>query len=130
MEVTKSIREFKYNGVALKDPGPGFTLEQVREFYATLYPEIINAAIEGPTTAGAKTVYEFRRAVGTKGNGDVLARVDRLIARRKARAQATAVPRRDQRLHAAVALIAHHHSDPGEIPAAVMADSRDLPLLP
>ena len=67
MEVSQSTRQFKYNGVALQDPGPAFTLEQVREFYSTLYPEIINAAIEGPTISGSKTVYEFRRAVGTKG---------------------------------------------------------------
>lgn len=67
MEVSKGIREFKYNGVALKDPGAEFTLEKVREFYATLYPEIVNADIEGPTNVGNKTVYEFRRAVGTKG---------------------------------------------------------------
>lgn len=67
MEVTKATREFKYNGVALQDPGSQYTLEQVREFYATLYPEIVNAAIEGPEVVGSKTVYEFRRAVGTKG---------------------------------------------------------------
>jgi PRTRC genetic system protein C len=67
MEVTKGTREFKYNGVALADPGPQYSLEQVREVYAAIYPEIVNADIEGPTVVGSKTVYEFRRAVGTKG---------------------------------------------------------------
>jgi PRTRC genetic system protein C len=68
MEVTKAVREFKYNGVALKDPDPSYSLEQVREFYSAIYPEIVNADIEGPTMTGSKTCYEFRRAVGTKGS--------------------------------------------------------------
>lgn len=68
MEVENLIREFRYNGVALPDPGPQHTLEQVRDFYATMYPEITSAAIEGPENIGAKTIYTFRRAVGTKGN--------------------------------------------------------------
>lgn len=67
MEVTQAAREFKYNGMALADPGTGYTVVQVREFYANLYPEIVNADIEGPENVGAKVVYTFRRAVGTKG---------------------------------------------------------------
>lgn len=67
MEVQTLTREFRYNGVALPDPGPQYTLEQVREFYAAMYPEITSAAIEGPENIGAKTIYTFRRAVGTKG---------------------------------------------------------------
>jgi PRTRC genetic system protein C len=84
MEVTQSTREFKYAGVVLKDL-PGKTLEEVRTFYANLYPEIVNAAIEGPTIVGAKTVYEFRRAVGTKGAEDITRQqiVDKIEAVRK-----------------------------------------------
>lgn len=67
MEVQTLTREFRYNGVALPDPGPQHTLEQVREFYSAMYPEITSAAIEGPENIGAKTIYTFRRAVGTKG---------------------------------------------------------------
>lgn len=67
MEIATLTREFRYNGVALPDPGPQHTLEQVRDFYAAMYPEITSAAIEGPENIGAKTVYTFRRAVGTKG---------------------------------------------------------------
>lgn len=67
MDVQTLAREFRYNGVALPDPGPQFSLEQVRDFYAAMYPEITSAAIEGPESVGAKTVYTFRRAVGTKG---------------------------------------------------------------
>ena len=67
MEITKAERAFKYNAIDLKDPNPEFTTEQVREFYATIYPEILSAAIEGPEIVANKNVYTFRRAVGTKG---------------------------------------------------------------
>lgn len=67
MKVEQAVREFKYNGMALADPGPGMSAEEVRTFYAGIYPELNNAEIEGPTHKGAKAVYEFRRAVGTKG---------------------------------------------------------------
>lgn len=133
MEVTQSIREFKYAGVVLKDPGAQYTLEKVREFYATIYPELLNAAIEGPTIAGAKTVYEFRKAVGTKGGAEVVARVDALLERRRERAQAFGVPRHSRHLHAAVASAARAFGRierHGEVPAAIMPPSGAVPLLP
>lgn len=61
-------REFKYNSVKLADPNPSFTLAQVRDFFANVYPEITSADIEGPEVVGNKNIYSFRRAVGTKGN--------------------------------------------------------------
>jgi PRTRC genetic system protein C len=67
MEVQKATREFRYNSVVLPDPDPNMSLEQVRDTFSTLYPEIVNADIEGPESAGTKVVYTFRRAVGTKG---------------------------------------------------------------
>ena len=67
MQIEKLIREFRYNGVVLQDPNSTFNLVQVRDFYATVYPEIISADIEGPEQLGAKAIYTFRRAVGTKG---------------------------------------------------------------
>lgn len=67
MEITELTREFNYNGVKLADPTSTFTLVQVRDFYANVYPEIISADIEGPKQVGSKAVYTFRRAVGTKG---------------------------------------------------------------
>jgi PRTRC genetic system protein C len=67
MEVQPAIREFKYNGVALADPNPQHSVTEVRDFYSAIYPEIVSAAIEGPVNAGNKLVYEFRKAVGTKG---------------------------------------------------------------
>ena len=67
MQIEKLIREFRYNSVVLPDPNNNFTLAQVRDFYATVYPEIISADIEGPEQLGANSIYTFRRAVGTKG---------------------------------------------------------------
>lgn len=67
LSIEKNTREFKYNGQALPDPDPKLTVDAVKEFYAHHYPDITNAAIEGPERVGAKMVYEFRRAVGTKG---------------------------------------------------------------
>ena len=67
MEISNAERAFKYNAIHLKDPSPDFTPEQVREFYSTIYPEILSAAIEGPEIVANRAVYTFRRAVGTKG---------------------------------------------------------------
>lgn len=67
MDIQNLQREFRYNGVALADPNQAFTLPQVRDFFANVYPEITSADIEGPEQVGAKVIYTFRRAVGTKG---------------------------------------------------------------
>ncbi len=67
MKTETLAREFRYNGASLTDPSPGFSLQQVRDFYGNTYPEIVNAEIEGPDVVGNKNVYTFRRAVGTKG---------------------------------------------------------------
>jgi len=69
MQAQELIREFTYNSVKLADPNPTFNLTQVRDFFAAVYPEIINADIDGPEVIGNKNVYKFRRAVGTKGAG-------------------------------------------------------------
>lgn len=68
MQTQELIREFKHGSVTLADPNPAFTLEQVREFYAIIYPELLNADIEGPELRGNRQIYTFRRAVGTKGS--------------------------------------------------------------
>ncbi|MFV8526716.1 PRTRC system protein C [Ralstonia pseudosolanacearum] len=68
MQAIQLTREFRYSGVRLADPSPRFTLEQVRDFYANTYPEILNADIDGPSVEGTLQVYGFRRAVGRKGS--------------------------------------------------------------
>lgn len=67
MEINELKRAFKYNGVALDDPNQKFSLVQVRDFFAAVYPEIISADIEGPDQVGNTQIYTFKRAVGTKG---------------------------------------------------------------
>jgi len=62
-------RIFRYNSIELEDPGPEHDPVDVRNLYSATYPEILNAAIEGPEKDGDKVVYTFRRAVGTKGAG-------------------------------------------------------------
>ncbi|MFS2004639.1 PRTRC system protein C [Duganella sp. CT11-25] len=73
MKIQELQREFKYNGVKLADPSSTFSLTQVRDFFANVYPEIINADIDGPEVIGSKQIYSFRRAVGTKGHGAAFA---------------------------------------------------------
>lgn len=72
LQVETAEREFRYNGVALKDPDRNLSIEKVREFYSTMYPELVNAAIEGPENKENKLVYTFARAVGTKGVNPIL----------------------------------------------------------
>lgn len=67
IKVETAQRKFSYNGVSLADPGTTFSPEQVKEFYAAVYPEIINATVEGPEQQGNKLLYTFRRSVGSKG---------------------------------------------------------------
>ena len=60
-------REFSYNGVKLPDPNPTMTPEEVRQFYATQYPDITTASITGPEAEDDKLRYSFARAIGSKG---------------------------------------------------------------
>lgn len=67
IKVMEMVRSFSYNGVSLPDPGKNLTPEQVRDVFSATYPELTTAAIEGPEMKGAKLVFSFRKAVGTKG---------------------------------------------------------------
>jgi PRTRC genetic system protein C len=61
------LREFHYNGIRIPDPGPDFTVEQVRDLLTPQYPEIATASVSGPEATGAALRYTFSRAIGTKG---------------------------------------------------------------
>jgi len=67
MQVVDLTRKFQYNSITLPDPNGAFTPEQVKEFYATQYPELTNSVVEGPTTKAGVATYKFTRAVGAKG---------------------------------------------------------------
>jgi PRTRC genetic system protein C len=67
MQITAMARTFSYNGLQLPDPDSNLTAEQVRDFYASAYPEITTASIEGPEATDGALKYRFTRALGTKG---------------------------------------------------------------
>lgn len=81
LKLEKAVRVFKFNNLRLQDPDPKQTPEEVKEFYARMHPELTNAEIEGPNAKGAEIVYEFRKAVGTKGNISPETQVGRLALR-------------------------------------------------
>src|SRR5206468_8684524 len=68
MQEIQITRSFRYNSITLPDPNPVLGPEQVREFYASQYPELNNAVVEGPVTRSAVATYTFTRAAGAKGS--------------------------------------------------------------
>ena len=67
LETRPLERSFRYTSIDLADPGAQYSAEEVRDLYTATYPELANAAIEGPEQKEGKLVYTFRRPVGTKG---------------------------------------------------------------
>lgn len=63
-----STRAFKYNQLTLTDPDPNLSPEEVKSFYASLYPELTQAVVEGPESKEGTPHYTFRKVAGTKGN--------------------------------------------------------------
>ena len=59
-------RIFVYNGVEYPDPDPKLKVDEVRQFMATLLPELSNAESK-ESKRGEDTIIEFKRRVGTKG---------------------------------------------------------------
>jgi PRTRC genetic system protein C len=59
-------RHFTFNGLSLADPGSAFSPEEVKDTYATAYPDLATAVIETEIGDGSIT-YKFVRSVGTKG---------------------------------------------------------------
>ncbi|RXV64496.1 PRTRC system protein C [Burkholderia stabilis] len=67
ISISALVREFTYNGMALMDPGPAFSADQVRDMYAAQYPELTTAVVDGPEMKGEVMRYTFVRAAGAKG---------------------------------------------------------------
>ncbi len=67
MKINLVEREFLYHVSTLADPAATLSIEEVRSFYATQFPELTNAAITGPETVGDRLRYTFERAIGSKG---------------------------------------------------------------
>lgn len=66
MEVKQLQRVFNYNGVSLPDI-PGKTPDEIRQYYAGVYPELNNADVPVPEYTGDKVSYNFGRTTGVKG---------------------------------------------------------------
>jgi len=59
-------RKFLYDGKPLDDPDPGMSIEDVRQFYANVFPELFNAS-NTEKKDGEDTVITFAKRVGVKG---------------------------------------------------------------
>jgi len=77
-------RVFVYDGREIQDPDPKMTPDEVRQYYVQYYPELSNAEIKESkrkvpeaTVNGVvipehqDDIYEFKKRVGTKGDGAI-----------------------------------------------------------
>lgn len=60
-------RKFTFNGVNLSDPGPNFSVDEVKDIYSNQYPDLATAIVSEPNISGDVATYAFTRNVGTKG---------------------------------------------------------------
>lgn len=67
MQVVALKRVFILNGTRLVDPDPAKSPAAIKDFYAGMYPELVNAEISSAREEGEDLVYEFKRTTGTKG---------------------------------------------------------------
>ena len=51
----------------MPDPDPSLGIEAVISIFASTYPEITTAAVNGPEVVDGKQVYTLQKAIGTKG---------------------------------------------------------------
>lgn len=60
---------FSHNGkdLALDDPNPSLTPDQVMSFFANQYAQLTTATVQGPEIKGDKALYTFKTTLGTKG---------------------------------------------------------------
>lgn len=67
IKMAPMTRVFVFSGAKLPDPNPNMSVEDVRAFYATQYPELATAVLNGPEAVGDKLRFTFERAIGSKG---------------------------------------------------------------
>ena len=65
--VRKTTRIFQFSGIRLPDPNETMSVEEVKAFYSTQYPELATAVVNGPEAVDDKMRYTFDRAIGSKG---------------------------------------------------------------
>ena len=67
MDIIQIQRVFSFNGMELDDPNPALSEEDVKDFYAGLYPSLNNAYVKSAEPQGDKVVISFVANTGTKG---------------------------------------------------------------
>ena len=67
LNVTTIERAFRYNGQDLADPNPALDADTVMRTYATQFPELATASVEGPKIENGKQLYTFQTRIVTKG---------------------------------------------------------------
>ena len=60
------MRVFVYDGREFPDPDPNMSIDEVRQFETTFFPELANAETK-QSKRGDDDIIEFTRRVGTKG---------------------------------------------------------------
>lgn len=53
--------------IALADPNPQMSPDEVMNFYSGTYPELTTATVQGPEINEDKALYRFKLTIGTKG---------------------------------------------------------------
>jgi len=61
------MRVFVYDGREFPDPDPKLKVDEVRQHFATFFPELSNAESK-ESKRGEDTIIEFKKRVGTKGS--------------------------------------------------------------
>lgn len=69
LNITSAKRVFKIEktDIELQDIDPAMTLEEVMNFYSSVYPQLTTATVHGPAYVDDKVVYEFKTTIGVKG---------------------------------------------------------------
>ena len=67
MQTQTLKRVFLNNGAQLTDPDSSMSPAAVKDFFSTMYPELLNAEIQGPEVTATELVFTFQRTTGTKG---------------------------------------------------------------
>lgn len=71
MQTTSLKRVFHHNGNRLVDLDPAMSPAAIKDTYAAMYPELLNAEINGPVQTATALEFTFHRTTGTKGHKTV-----------------------------------------------------------
>lgn len=80
MQTTSLKRVFLYNGTRLADLNPALSPAAVKDTYSAMYPELLNAEINGPVITPTELEFTFHRTTGTKGREAVEKPEEKLLS--------------------------------------------------